>query len=322
VKKFILGLSLGLLIACSSVVFASNSIQALLFPASFEINGSNVTLNSDYKVLNVDGHAYVPIRFVAENLGGTIDYDAESKKVIIKNRELDLTDPDYKGIPVGNLDYKGISVGNLILTKVNGNTKVTGQLVIKGVGNTKYAVAATLSFYNDNSKKIGEVVIKGTDFGVEPQMFTLEDSGDFRAYSTVNLHIDSVNNQTIKKSETIAYINTKHKFSLSLPKSWEGKYEVVESANSISFIDIANNRAGIGGYLFTIEVWTKEKWETDKLTLQGIIPIVKIGERGNEIFTLSTPTDVNYIPSDEALSAEYAAMWKYVGTIKTTFKLS
>jgi hypothetical protein len=76
-KKFILGLSCGLAIACSSVAFASDSIQAVFFPAIFEINGSDIGLNNDYKVLNVDGHAYVPIRFIAENLGATIDYDAQ-----------------------------------------------------------------------------------------------------------------------------------------------------------------------------------------------------------------------------------------------------
>jgi hypothetical protein len=113
-KKFILGLSLGLAIACSSVAFASGSIQALLFPVIFEINGSNIGLNNDYKVLNVDGHAYVPIRFIAENLGATIDYDAESQKIFVNNRNLTITDPDYKGI----------SVGNLILTKEGNNTKV------------------------------------------------------------------------------------------------------------------------------------------------------------------------------------------------------
>jgi len=62
------------------MVFASDSIQALLFPVHFEINESQVSLNDDYKVLNVDGHAYVPIRFVAEHLGATIDYDQDTKR--------------------------------------------------------------------------------------------------------------------------------------------------------------------------------------------------------------------------------------------------
>lgn len=118
--------SFGLVIACSSVAFASSTIQTLLFPTGFEINGNDTTLNEDYKVLNVDGHAYVPIRFVAENLRAAIDYDEERQMIYIKNGDLDLIDPDYKGI----------SVGNLILTKKGESTKVTGQLKMEGVGNS------------------------------------------------------------------------------------------------------------------------------------------------------------------------------------------
>ena len=254
-KKFILGLSLGLAIACSTVVFASDTIQALLFPASFEINGSNIGLNNDYKVLNVDGHAYVPIRLIAENLGATIDYDAESQKIFVKNKILDLTDPDYKGI----------SVGNLILTKEGNNTKVTGQLKMEGVGSTKNTIAASLSFYNDKSEKIGDIAINGNDFGVESQTFVSEGSGDFRAYSAVNLHIGAVNNQIIPEAPSIVYENTKYNFTLRLPKSWEGKFDVEERVgeseawpNSYNFIDKANK--GYGGVIFTITIWTKEDW--------------------------------------------------------------
>ncbi|MDB5054812.1 MAG: Copper amine oxidase N-terminal protein [Bacilli bacterium] len=310
-KKFILGLSCGLVIACSSVAFASGSIQALLFPASFEINGSNVALNNDYKVLNVDGHAYVPIRFVAENLGATIDYDADSQKIFVKNRNLDLTDPDYKGI----------SVGNLILTKVGNNTKVTGQLRMEGVGSSKNMIGANLSFYNDKSEKIGDVAINGNDFGVESQTFVLESSGDFRTYSTVNLHIGAVNNTIIPDAPSMLYENTKYNFTLKLPKSWEGKYDVVEGTDFINFIDKANKDAGWGGLLFTIQEWSKERWNTDGVEEAKNYQISKIGENGDKIFTLSTPSDVNYNVNDEKMKAEYASMWSHINTIKTTFKI-
>jgi hypothetical protein len=316
-KKFILGLSCGLVIACSSVAFASGSIQALLFPTRFEINGSNIALNNDYKVLNVDGHAYVPIRFIAENLGGTIDYDAELQKIFVKNRNLDLTDPDYKGI----------SVGNLILTKVGNNTRVTGQLRMEGVGNSKNMIGANLSFYDDKSEKIGDVAINGNDFGVESQTFVLEGSEDFRTYSTVNLHIGAVNNHIIPEAPSVIYENTKHNFTLNLPKSWEGKYDVVDTVieapniENIDFINIANKDAGSGGVLFTIQIWSKDKWSTVGEEAKKHIQISKIGEKGDKIFSLSTPSDVNYNVNDEKLKAEYASMWDRINTIKTTFKI-
>jgi hypothetical protein len=317
-KKFMLGLSLGLAIACSSVAFASGSIQALLFPASFEINGSNIELNNDYKVLNVDGHAYVPIRFIAENLGGTIDYDAESQKIFVKNKTLDLTDPDYKGI----------SVGNLILTKEGNNTKVTGQLKMEGVGSSKNMIGASLFFYNDKSEKIGDIAINGNDFGVESQTFVLEGSGDFRAYSAVNLHIGAVNNQIIPEAPSIVYENTKYNFTLKLPKSWEGKYEVVDTVSpssnieSFGFIDKANKEAGWGGFVFSVSVWTKEDWIKNGPSAIEVGQIYKIGEDGDKVFTLSRPGDVEYDVHDEKLKAEYSSISDQTNKIKTTFKLN
>ncbi|WP_261305969.1 copper amine oxidase N-terminal domain-containing protein [Paenibacillus andongensis] len=315
-KKFILGLSLGLAIACSSVAFASGSIQAFLFPASFEINGSDIELNNDYKVLNVDGHAYVPIRFIAENLGGTIDYDAESQKIFVKNKTLDLTDPDYKGI----------SIGNLILTKEGNNTKVTGQLKMEGVGSTKNMIGASLSFYNDKSEKIGDIAINGNDFGVDSQTFVSEGSGDFRAYSAVNLHIGAVNNHIISEAPSIIYENTKYNFTLKLPKSWEGKYEVVDTVSSSSifesfgFIDKANIR--YGGMIFSISVWTKEDWIKNGPSAIEVGQIYKIGEDGDKVFTLSPPGDVEYDVHDEKLKAEYLSMSDQINKIKTSFKLN
>ncbi|RKN74935.1 stalk domain-containing protein [Paenibacillus ginsengarvi] len=312
-KKFVLGLCCGLAIACSSVAFASDSFQAALFPAYFEINGNHISLNDDYKVLNVDGHAYVPIRFVAEQLGATIDYDQEQQKIFVNNRTLDLSDPDYKGI----------YVGNLILTKNGSNTKVTGQLQIEGVGSTKNSVEATLTFYNDNSEKVGEVAIHGDDFGVDAQTFVSEGLGDFRTYSTVNLHVGNVNGHISSATPSIVYENKKNNFTLDLPKSWEGKYDVVEAFDEaskfeqITFINKANKE--YGGTVFSIGIWTNEDWSQNGQTAMEVGHISKIGELGDRVFTLITPGDVQYNPHNVELTAEYTSMSKYVNTIKTSF---
>jgi hypothetical protein len=148
----------------------------------------------------------------------------------------------------------------------------------------------------------------------------VQGTGDFRTYATVNLHIGSVNNKIMDILPSTVYENTKHNFSLVLPKSWEGKYEAVEGTDSVNFIDLANKEAGWGGYLFTIQVWTKEKWSTDGVIAKQNMHIYKIGERGEEEFTLSTTTDVNYNLADEKLKIEYAVMWDHINTIRTTFK--
>ncbi|OXM82520.1 hypothetical protein CF651_30515 [Paenibacillus rigui] len=107
----------------------------------------------------------------------------ETQKIFIKNKFLDLTDPNYKTI----------SVGNLILTKDGENTKVTGQLKMENMGNEENMVGANISFYNDKGEKIGEVAVTGTNFGNKSQTFEAVGTGDFRNYSTVQLHIGAVN---------------------------------------------------------------------------------------------------------------------------------
>lgn len=316
-KKFILGLTCGLFMAGSSVALASDSIQAILFPARFEINDSNVPLTSEYKVINVDGHAYVPIRFVAENLGATIGYDAELQKIIVKDQNLNLTDPDYNGI----------TVGNLILTKEGNNTRVTGQLKMEGVGNTKNKLTGTLSFYNDNSKKVGTIKIEGNSYGVEAQTFDAVGSGDFRKYATVNLVINSVNNKVIPAVSTIKYINSKYNFTLDLPKNWEGKYEVSEKINNDSGSEYFQfqHQPSIqksGGNLFTIGVVSQQYWKEQGSNLIEVGQIWKIGEKGDKVFTLSKPGDVQYDPEDEKMAEEYISMSKYINTIKTSLKFS
>ncbi|CAN7483863.1 stalk domain-containing protein [Paenibacillus sp. LjRoot153] len=314
-KKFILGLSCGLLLAGSSVAFASNTIQALLFPASFEINGSQVEMNNEYQILNVDGHAYVPVRFVSENLGATIDYDSDTERIVVKNKPLDIKDPDYANI----------SVGNLILTKAGNTTKVTGQLKFKGVGNSQNMIGAGLSFYNEDNEKIGEAVISGNNFGVDAQTFVTEGEGDFKNYDTVYLHIGAVNHRIISEAPSMLYKNLKYQFTLNIPSSWEGKYEVEErkdeESERLNFLFINKANKAFGGVLFSISVWTKEDWLANGSTTKGIGQLYKLGEDADHVFLLFPPGDVEYNPHDEKLTAEFISMTDQISKIRRSFIL-
>jgi hypothetical protein len=127
--------------------------------------------------------------------------------------------------------------------------------------------------------------------------------------------------------QSIIYENVKYNFTLTLPNSWDGKYEVVDriieanNIENIDFINIANKEAGWGGVLFTIQIWSQDKWSTDGVDEAKNIQISKIGEKEDKIFSLSTPSDVNYNVSNEKLKAEYASMWDDIKTIKPTFDL-
>lgn len=124
-----------------------------------------------------------------------------------------------------------------------------------------------------------------------------------------------------QKAETksIAYDNPTYHFTLSLPSSWEGNYDIVESENKVSFASKANKQAG--GELFSVGIWTKEKWATEGEELAAVIHLAKIGEDGTNVYTFATPTDVQYVPDDEQKKAEYAKMASDLDGIKATFAL-
>lgn len=127
--------------------------------------------------------------------------------------------------------------------------------------------------------------------------------------------------------ERITYENPKYKFTLELPKRWEGKYKVVEAGVSSSnvenlhFVNVANEKE-FGGILFTIQVMPKQEWLADKETAMSMRAghIFEVGEKDKRTYLLVTPSDVQFAVNDQNLKAEYQSMFNDVENIKTTFK--
>jgi hypothetical protein len=146
------------------------------------------------------------------------------------------------------------------------------------------------------------------------------------------VYLDAVTGREIAMTETevpgLIYENTNNHFSIELPRSWKGKYLVeehgkdrgVEPGDNMDFINAANKEK-YGGLLFTINVWTKEKWQTEGQTLKGIIGnhLTKIGETREKVVLLLTPTDVQFSLDDKMLADDYQNMFNDIEYIKNTF---
>lgn len=75
-KKLLLALIAGGCISAASVVSSSDSIQARLFSGSIYFNNDPADKQSrDFEILNYNGSVYVPLRYIAENMGGRVHYD-------------------------------------------------------------------------------------------------------------------------------------------------------------------------------------------------------------------------------------------------------
>ncbi|MCZ8515715.1 stalk domain-containing protein [Paenibacillus filicis] len=95
-KRFVLGALFGALLAGTTTIYAADDIRAVLFPVQIEFNGVTKDLGSGYAVLNYDGHTYVPLRFMAENLGAGALYDAANKKVSVASEPKNAPDAEKK----------------------------------------------------------------------------------------------------------------------------------------------------------------------------------------------------------------------------------
>ncbi|MBU7315697.1 stalk domain-containing protein [Paenibacillus oleatilyticus] len=95
-KKFILGLLCGAVLAASTAVYASDEIRATLFPVKLKFNGEVRDTGSRFAILNYDGHTYVPLRFMAENLGAGAVYDEEARTVSVVSEPKNASDAQKK----------------------------------------------------------------------------------------------------------------------------------------------------------------------------------------------------------------------------------
>jgi hypothetical protein len=81
-KKLIIGILIGMMIATSTVVLAENrTIEAAYNNIKILIDGKEI--KTDTEPFIAQERTFVPVRFVAENLGAEVDY--KNNTVIIKN---------------------------------------------------------------------------------------------------------------------------------------------------------------------------------------------------------------------------------------------
>ncbi len=223
-------------------------------------------------------------------VGTSTSCDKPPKQLELSSKTYQLKSENAKGEPVMKLAYIKCDKGKFTL----------------GDAEDSY----TVHYASDPSKNNGDILLLGNWGGTgswSQALYSLDEKTTSPATTQ----------QPTKDTESIVYENSKNNFILKIPKSWDGKYDVVENGDGLRFVYKANKN----GILFSLTIWSKEKWSTDGAELAKNIHISKIGEKGDKIYTLSTPTDVQVDPSDKKMTADYASMWEDIEGIKATFEL-
>lgn len=164
----------------TNTVIITNKDMLIKLPVNNPIatlNGQEVKLESPAVI--IDGRTLVPTRFIAESLGAKVDWNADTRSVIISTSEavvditaIPLTIPkafDERELTASEISKYSESVVKIISTLNDGSTSQGSGFIISGDGRiaTNYHVingARTLEIiFNDNSKLSGDFNVLGYD---------------------------------------------------------------------------------------------------------------------------------------------------------------
>ena len=103
-------------------------------------------------------------------------------------------------------------------------------------------------------------------------------------------------------------------FSLTIPASWAGKYRTSDFSLAVEFINIGNEAAGYGGFLFSIVIQDNLEpldWNGMKL----------LGQSGGLYYFGGVPSDVQFDYTNKSLMDEYQSMEKDIDAIFKSFRI-
>ncbi|WP_409345278.1 hypothetical protein [Paenibacillus sp. MBLB4367] len=123
-KKFVAGIVAGILIAAGTTAIAESTVKSMLFPVTFLFNGEQKALPDGYETLHYNGHVYVPIRYVVEQMKGGIAYNEATQTVSV------VYDEKEKPLIRAASDNGNVYLTNVALEQKNGTSNLTGDIVI------------------------------------------------------------------------------------------------------------------------------------------------------------------------------------------------
>ena len=156
-KKF-RGVAMGFIAGALSMVTVTAFAAYAQVPTTvlndviFSFNGEKKASPSDQPVLNYNGYTYLPVRYIAEQLGADEDWDAATKLVSVNLKPKVVEKVVEKEVPyyVTDPDKVSVSYSEMPISVVKDDFKVNLTAITrdKGLGWTKFYVEC----YNKNTE--------------------------------------------------------------------------------------------------------------------------------------------------------------------------
>jgi len=157
-KKLVLGFALGCLLSLSTAGYAAEAIHTMLL-ATFKVNGVVKDARSlGYEVVQYHGRAYIPLRFVADQLGIAVAYEEETNTILLDDR-FDAVELDSAG------EGRLLRAGEFQFSKAADGYRITGKLFVNeaiwdhaaGASKSAKTIRGKLVFWNDQGKVIERI---------------------------------------------------------------------------------------------------------------------------------------------------------------------
>lgn len=213
-KQLLIGIVIGSVVSTAGAVLAvSNSVTALLEDhIKFIFNGVQKQVPDGYAVLNYEGRTYVPTRFIAEQMGADVDWDAKKETVIIKSKDKITSAPAQPagstGLSRSNPASKGqavsIGVKNLI---DDYNATVSLREVLRG--EEAWKIIKEANMFNIEAKE-------GYEYILAKLLFKVNSNQDNEAQVNVGTHSFTLVSKRGKEYDTTIVVTPEPKIDANL----------------------------------------------------------------------------------------------------------
>ena len=169
--------------------------------------------------------------------------------------------------------------------------------------------------------KSNEIIQQYETVDVNLEKVSSNDQLEERAVSNDKLEEKIPNN-------TNRYVSKKLGFQIELPKSWEGKYKIIENDFELICVhDIKSEERGKILFGISIDGTTEEWKQQEKRWMEDKDCLTKLGERNDLVYTFFVPNNagVGYdeeLMSSKVLYKEFLKMIPETTTIINTFQFS
>lgn len=200
-RKFIIAVSLSLIICFSFLAFKSSAMQKILL----YINGEEFTAASP---VIIDDRVYVPVGAIAEKLGAEANWDEEKQAVRIDSDIKLIASIPEEEIRLYALNEENMMYKGLILS-INGVKKVFNWETSAFVALPELRY---LDFNNDGKKELFIKLNKGTGTGIVKNTIHIinpENLNEYKVEDALDIVKDQVETRIISTKEAEITINGK-----------------------------------------------------------------------------------------------------------------